>query len=86
MLDLILDCGLFISLDAGKGNFYQLSGISESLDWQLWQIRLIFLRRDAINWIESQAEAEFVEGFFKHPPFENRGDDVYHGKNTENNT
>ena len=26
MLDLLLDCGIYVSIGAGKGNFYQLSG------------------------------------------------------------
>ena len=31
MLDLILDCGIFIKVDSGQSNFYQLSGDFESL-------------------------------------------------------
>lgn len=26
MLDLVLDCGVFIAVESGRGNFYQLSG------------------------------------------------------------
>ncbi len=28
MIDLLLDCGIFVSVPAGVGNFYQLSGTS----------------------------------------------------------
>lgn len=28
MLDLVLDCGVFIAVESGRGNFYQLSGNS----------------------------------------------------------
>lgn len=26
MIDLILDCGIYVSLESGRGNYYQLSG------------------------------------------------------------
>ena len=31
MRDLILDCGIFVSVDSGKGNYYQLSGTYQPL-------------------------------------------------------
>ena len=34
MLDLVLDCGLFAPVNAGKGNCYQLSGMEPSLALQ----------------------------------------------------
>jgi telomerase reverse transcriptase len=27
MIDLVLDCGVFIAVDTGQGNYYQLSGM-----------------------------------------------------------
>ena len=30
MLEILLDCGLFVAIDEGQGNFYQLSGMTGS--------------------------------------------------------
>ena len=30
MLEILLDCGLFVAIDEGQGNYYQLSGMTDS--------------------------------------------------------
>jgi telomerase reverse transcriptase len=33
MIDLLLDCGIFLSVKSGRGNYYQISGTSSAMKY-----------------------------------------------------
>ena len=49
MLDLVLDCGLFAPVNAGKGNFYQLSGMEPRWLCNVGYYGLTIALRDAVD-------------------------------------
>ena len=59
MLDLVLDCGIFIPVDRGQGNYSQLSGRPQR---NLTETELNHLPRDAIDRITRFGDCELVQG------------------------
>lgn len=67
MLDLVLDCGLFICVQAGRGNLFQVSGKTPP-PWSLSLTCSAYnTLRDAIDYTRSQIGANPIGDFNEAP-------------------